>query len=691
MRVGGYIVKVGLVLLVLVCCPGLAAAAERVALVIGNAAYERAPALANPANDAAEIAAALEEVGFETATLLDADFETLRRGLDRFRRRAAEAEIAVLYFAGHGMEWRQRNYLMPVDADVTAPGDIPFHAMPLDFFRRTVRPASRLSVVILDACRNNPFAERMIAEAGTRSADLGLGRGLTLVTGIDDNEIVAYAARAGTVAADGAGRNSPYAEALAAALRTPGLEIGKLFRQVRDDVLAKTAGRQEPAHYASLSAADLFLRPPEPGPAPDPAPGVPDRAAIEAAFVAAIADSDDPRDYRDYLDRFPEGIFAPVARRRLAALEAAAAAVAEAPSDPPGQAPERPDEGAADGALDPEQLAILRPGGGAEPRDAPPAAPPPDPAPDAGDTDLDATEIRAIQARLAVLNLYDGPLDGRLSEGLAEAIRLYEGRGRGPVTGEATRALHDALQERVPERWVRRRFPDPAADPGPDPAPEPPAAAPAEPAEPELRLGRAALRALQARLAILGHDPGPLDGLLGQRTRAALAAFQRAEDLPAEGRLTRPTLAALESKVSEARVAARLAPEPEPQAPEASAAEPEDPAGVRVQPLVPTTGYVVRATSFRAAPAFSSDRLARIAKGTRVAMIGSVPGSSWLQVLWNGRTGFLRASNLSVEPPAPAPPAAVQDDAVQDDAGTDFVPFGSDGRGGDGGGPGGVN
>ncbi|GMG84477.1 hypothetical protein LNKW23_36930 [Paralimibaculum aggregatum] len=411
------------------------AAAERIALVIGNAAYAHTPRLSNPARDSAAIAAALEAAGFAVTRAGDADFDTMRQALAGFRRAATEAEVAVIYFAGHGLEVNRTNYLLPVDADPREPGDLVFHGLRLDTLRRAVRPARRLSLVILDACRDNPFVARMAELAGSRS--LGIGRGLGRADEAGENELVAYAAKEGTIAQDGvAGGNSPYAAALALKLREPGLEINQLFREVYDEVVLATGGRQEPAVYGSLSAAAFYFVPaaPVPEPEPDPAAAPPAGPQLEAAYVTAIAGSEDPRDYEEYLARWPEGFFAGVARRRLEGF------AADMPgSDPEPAAPVPGGGGQRVAAVQPDAPAAM-PGGTEEDAADTPASGP--------DTAFrpDRAQIREAQARLNILGLDAGPPDGVIGPRMRAAIAAFQQRKRLAVSGEFDSVTFAALQ-----------------------------------------------------------------------------------------------------------------------------------------------------------------------------------------------------------------------------------------------------
>jgi uncharacterized caspase-like protein len=230
-----------------------ARAGERVALVIGNSAYASVAELTNPKNDAALIAKALRDAGFDSVTELgDLDQAALRRALRDFTATARGADTAVIYYAGHGVEVGGANYLVPVDAALGQATDVEFEAVPLDNLRTAVSGATKLRLVILDACRNNPF--KLAAVDGKRS----VGRGLARVEP-NANELVAYAAREGTLASDGRGANSPYAAALASLIGKPGLEIRLMFGQVRDKVVAATSGEQEPFTYGTLGGEAIFL------------------------------------------------------------------------------------------------------------------------------------------------------------------------------------------------------------------------------------------------------------------------------------------------------------------------------------------------------------------------------------------------------------------------------------------------
>lgn len=244
--------------LLLICLlPLLAAdraAAERVALIIGNAAYNHVSPLANPINDAEDMATTLTRLGFSVSRIDNAGYEAMRRALIEFGRRVRGAEMAIVFFAGHGMEMNGENWLIPVDAELRSDIDVENEAIGLRSLMPMVGVASKLGLVILDACRNNPFAARMQRTAGTRTVARGLAR--VEPTG---SVLVAYAARDGTTAADGAGRNSPFTTALLHHIETPELDVQFVFRRVRDDVLRATGREQDPHIYGSLSGEPIYF------------------------------------------------------------------------------------------------------------------------------------------------------------------------------------------------------------------------------------------------------------------------------------------------------------------------------------------------------------------------------------------------------------------------------------------------
>jgi hypothetical protein len=231
---------------------------RRVALVIGNANYESATALNNPARDAALISAALRRAGFTTIDARsDLNLQGFQSALRSFAGNARGAEVALVYFAGHGMEANGQNWLLPIDARLRADTDLEFEAIRLESVLRSVEGA-RIRIVVLDACRDNPLTRTMRRYSPTRAVTRGLA-------GIEqDDVLVMYAAAAGQTAADGTGVNSPFALALSRRLPETALELRLMAGKVRDDVLAATNGTQRPFISASMTGEALYLVPGRP-------------------------------------------------------------------------------------------------------------------------------------------------------------------------------------------------------------------------------------------------------------------------------------------------------------------------------------------------------------------------------------------------------------------------------------------
>src|SRR5262245_10579374 len=239
---------------------GPAQAERRVALVIGNSAYAHVAPLPNPVRDAAAIGEALRRLQFDDVTVLkDLGAEALRRALLDFEPRAAGADIAVLYFAGHGIEVDGQNFLIPVDARLTRAAAAELEAVPLGTVTTVLASAQKLRLVILDACRTNPFRPRLAAD-GPGGRKRSIGRGLGRVEP-GQNELIAFAARAGTEADDGVGEHSPFTAAILKYIETSGLEIRLLFGGVRDHVLAATNQQQVPHLYGTLGLEPIYLKP----------------------------------------------------------------------------------------------------------------------------------------------------------------------------------------------------------------------------------------------------------------------------------------------------------------------------------------------------------------------------------------------------------------------------------------------
>ena len=534
-----------------------AAAAGRVALVIGNGNYEATNPLKNPITDAKAVSSALTAAGFEVTYKEDLSYSNMVRELGSFQRLAAKSDSAVVYYAGHGMEIDKQNFLIPVDAQLEFVSDADFQTVPLQLLQRAVADAEVLGLVIVDACRNNPFATRLSQVDDNRGVGFGLAR-----VEPGGNTLVALAAREGTFAFDGKGENSPYALALVKAIQTPGLEIGKLFRQLHDEVLAQTNGAQEPVLFGSLSSQDYYFLP--------PATDVPDAVQasaepgsvvtesvvvlqVELAFWQAAEGSGRAEDYALYLESYPQGNFAPLARARLARLppETTAGAPEALAAEAPAPEPVAPAQ--------PVQIASAEPVPTAElPAAELPAAEPPAPASEPLEPEPPAP----------------GPVTaGSVVEPPAPATPAAEPLAPETIVPDPTAPDTQSPEPVVPTETARAPEPAPPAQPVVLAEPSAPAAAPEPPhlpaladasglppgpgatvaagdavratfaidppqlsvvtvqpealPEPELS-GKALHLALQAALTAAGCNPGPIDGNWGAGSTRALTAFGKA-------------------------------------------------------------------------------------------------------------------------------------------------------------------
>ncbi len=228
---------------------------KRVALIIGNGAYKYAPSLTNPTKDADALASTFKSVGFDSVIeVTDQSQQDLLKSLKQFSKEADGAEWAVVYYSGHGIEVSGKNYLIPIDAQMKVDRDVELETVDVGKLLAATDGAKKLKLVVLDACRDNPFASQMRRTVATRS----IGRGLAQLEP-EAGTLVVYAAKHGEQALDGDGKNSPFATSLISRMQTPGLEVRRLFDSVRDDVMETTQGKQQPFVYGSLSAREDFF------------------------------------------------------------------------------------------------------------------------------------------------------------------------------------------------------------------------------------------------------------------------------------------------------------------------------------------------------------------------------------------------------------------------------------------------
>ncbi len=309
----------------------------RVALIIGNSAYTHAP-LANPVNDANLIAGTLKNLGFQVLQHSDLQQKAMKLAIREFGdalERAGPDAVGLFYYSGHGIQLRGHNYMLPVNARIERESDIDIEGVAADTVLGTMEFArNRLNLVIMDACRNNPFAR------GFRSASRGLAR-----MDATKGTLIAYSTSPGMVAADGEGDNSPYTRALAASMQQPGLPVERVFKQVRKIVMAETRDQQVPWESSSLTGDFYFSGSTDSTPAASPAPlATGADSQVELAFWGSIEDSRDPAVFRAYLDQFPNGVFAGLARIRQQKLTPDSSAVSRGnqistPAQPASPAP----------------------------------------------------------------------------------------------------------------------------------------------------------------------------------------------------------------------------------------------------------------------------------------------------------------------------------------------------------------
>ena len=305
-------------LLFLLLPHSVALAEKRVALVIGNGAYVKAATLPNPKNDALAMADLLGKAGFDVVDVkTDLSADGMRRALRDFSEQVRDADIAVVFYAGHGMEMNGVNYLIPVDATLARDVDVEDETVSVERVIHTIEPVRRLQLVILDACRDNPFVRSMRRTFVSRSLRSGHGD----IDALPSNTLIAYAQKAGLTAEDGDGADSPYTTALLKHLATPGLDIEMALRRVRDEVLKATSNRQEPFKYGSLSGAELPLVPSAAArptaPPPSTAPVTPQRLSEAAEAWDRTKDSTSIPALEAFMARFTGTYYADLARLRI--------------------------------------------------------------------------------------------------------------------------------------------------------------------------------------------------------------------------------------------------------------------------------------------------------------------------------------------------------------------------------------
>ena len=333
-----------------------AQADKRVALVLGISAYQHVAKLPNPSNDATAMADLFRKSGFDVVeTKRDVGIADLRRAVGDFSDKAQDADVAVVFFAGHGIEVDGTNYLVPADAKLARDFDIEDEALSLDRLLKAIEPAKRLRLVRLDACRDNPFAKTMKRTVASRS----VGRGLAKIEPTVSDTLIAFAAKAGSVALDGDNSNSPFTTALLEHIATPGVDLRIAFGRVRDSVLTSTSRKQEPYVYGSLGGNTVAIvdanAATAKAPAADSKPATAQVASADAGTSAsprtpaasaaaassgeiaeawrAVSTTASPAVLEAFVRRFGDSIYGDLARARLQDLKAQDTKVAVAKSD----------------------------------------------------------------------------------------------------------------------------------------------------------------------------------------------------------------------------------------------------------------------------------------------------------------------------------------------------------------------
>ena len=305
-----------LVACVLVSVPivGDAAPERRVALVIGNSNYMDAP-LRNPVNDATDMASVLKKLGFSVTLKTDANQRAMKESIRSFGRQLTNGGVGLFYFAGHGIQYRGRNYLMPVHAEVNSEADVEYEAVDAGRVLAQMESAgNNLNIIILDACRNNPFARSF------RSADKGLAK-MDAPTG----SILAYATAPGSVAADGHGRNGLYTEKLLKRMQTPGITVERMFKLVRKDVTRGSGKNQVPWESSSLMGDFYFITSKAKSHKPDRGISIEGRDAKKTPNAGdeawnIVKTSTIVEDYIFFLEEYPESKFSGAAKLKIRQL-----------------------------------------------------------------------------------------------------------------------------------------------------------------------------------------------------------------------------------------------------------------------------------------------------------------------------------------------------------------------------------
>ncbi len=292
--------------LLLFCAAGAdaLAAGRRVALVIGNSAYSYVDKLSNPANDAADVAAKLKQLGFEVILRTDADKLSIESAVSDFAEMLHGAEAGLFFYAGHGIQVNDQNYLIPTSAELKSNVALEWRLIPLGMILTTMaNEGGGTNIVILDACRNNPFGGNFRTVTRAASVPVGLAR-----VQAGNGTLISFSTAPNSVAVDGTGRNSPFAEALVRHISKPGEDLHSILMAVRQDVMKITGNRQVPWSEDNLTAKFFFVAPP-------------DAPSQEDQLWNSVEGSRNPEELKAYISQYPKGHYVSIAKSRLASLE----------------------------------------------------------------------------------------------------------------------------------------------------------------------------------------------------------------------------------------------------------------------------------------------------------------------------------------------------------------------------------
>ena len=280
-----------------------ALADKRIALVIGNGVYKHTPALANPPNDASDVAAALKAIGFDVTLKVDVEKRQMDQAVAEFAREGRAADAVLFYYAGHGMQFQGKNYLMPVDAELQDEVSLRYEMVGLDDVKSAMQISPGVKIMVLDACRDNPLAEKFVRSISVSTRDVPKVQGYARPEKAQ-GMIVVYATQADDVARDGIGRNSPFSSAFLKEIKEPGLEVGAMFRRIGSDVYAATNGRQSPELSISM-VPEYYLN----------------QSETDQTIWARIRTNATAATLHEFLDRYPTSFYAPDARALLDLLD----------------------------------------------------------------------------------------------------------------------------------------------------------------------------------------------------------------------------------------------------------------------------------------------------------------------------------------------------------------------------------